>query len=191
MHNLWYSRFTSFNDYLYENERKATSLRVYALCVDIIWYEYVFRSGSGGRPISFSAGKRDPLKMGWMRGFPTPEDKQLRFADGSFFEFPALRWSVVHMRELMPTVNVSRGSGAADPLPERQVLDMTTSLKFSEDYANTKAEIWTYSAAGNPLPKPEAYKGPVGYYEALQTIEKAGPHGEAFGYKTPNADVAG
>lgn len=241
-----------------------------------------------------SAQESDPLEMGWMQGFPPPDDKLLNFADSSFFEFPALRWSVVHMRELMPTVNVSRGSGAPDTLPEsldanidgitfrplnadeditwedslwqnytdgivvlhqgrivyekymgaltpdvqhaamsvtksftgtlsavlvaegkldedslvteyipelkesgysdatvRQVLDMTTSLQFSEDYANPKAEIWTYSGAGNPLPKPKGYEGPIGYYEALQTIKKAGSHGEAFGYKTPNADVAG
>lgn len=232
--------------------------------------------------------------MGWMQGFPPPQDKRLNFADGSFFEFPAMRWSVVHMRELMPTVNVSRGLDAPDPLPYnlvpkidaltfrplnatqdmtwaeslwenytdgililhrgrivyerylgaltpdkqhaamsvtksltgtlgavlvaegkldadkrvaeyipelkdsafgdatvRQVLDMTTALQFSEDYANPKAEIWEYSGAGNPLPKPKGYHGPVGYYAALQTIKKAGTHGEAFGYKTPNADVMG
>lgn len=52
-----------------------------------------------------SAQESDPLEMGWMQGFPPPDDKLLNFADGSFFEFPALRWSVVHMRELMPTVN--------------------------------------------------------------------------------------
>ena len=240
------------------------------------------------------ARESDPVKIGWMQGFPPPEDKRVRFSDGSFFEFPAMRWSVVNMRELMPTVNVSRGSKAPDhfsyrldpgiddikfyPLnstekitweeslwknytdgvlilhqgdvvyeryfgaltaqkkhaamsvtksitgtlgailvaegkldekkrvtdyiPElkksafgdasvRQVLDMTTALKFSEDYANPKAEIWQYSAAGNPLPKPKNYTGPVGYYSALQTIEKSGEHGKSFGYKTPNADVLG
>lgn len=241
-----------------------------------------------------SARESDPLKMGWMQGFPPPKDKRLNFADGSFFAFPALRWSVAHMREFMPTVNVSRGLRAPDPLPYRldpriasirfrplnaaedmtweeslwqnytdgilvlhrgrivyeryfgaltpekqhaamsvtksftgalgavlvaegkldenklvadyipelkdsafgdatvrQALDMTTALQFSEEYANPKAEIWTYSAAGNPLPKPKDYSGPVGYYAALQTIQKAGAHGEAFGYKTPNADVMG
>lgn len=241
-----------------------------------------------------SARESDPIKMGWMQGFPPPKDKQLNFADGSFFEFPAMRWSVVHMRDFMPTVNVSRGLGAPDPLPYsldphidsilfrplnstkdmtweqslwqnytdgililhrgrivyeryfgaltpnsqhaamsvsksfagtlgavlvargkldenkrvaeyipelkqsafgdatvRQVLDMTTALQFSEDYANPKAEIWEYSGAGNPLPKPKGYSGPVGYYAALEAVKKAGPHGVAFGYKTPNADAAG
>lgn len=241
-----------------------------------------------------SAADSDPIKMGWMQGFPPTKDKQLRFEDGSFFEFPAMRWSVVHMRDFMPTVNVSRGLGIAstfpykldtkidaltfrplnakqdmtwqeslaqnytdgimvlhkgqvvyerymgalipdkphaamsvtksftgtlaamlvaegklddkklvvDYIPElknsgyadatvRQVLDMTTALQFSEDYANPKAEIWSYSGAGNPLPKAKDYKGAVGYYQALQTVKKSGKHGEVFGYKTPNADLAG
>ena len=56
-----------------------------------------------------SAQQSDPVRMGWMQGFPPLKDRQLRFADGSFFEFPAMRWSVVHMSEFMPVVSVSRG----------------------------------------------------------------------------------
>lgn len=243
---------------------------------------------------TLSAQDSDPIKMGWMQGSPPAADKQLKFADGSFFVFPALRWSASNMRLFMPTVNVSRGLGNPQPLPYqldsaidalqfmplnsttpmtweeslwenytdgiivlhkgkvvyeryfgaltesgqhaamsvtksvtgilgasyvasgllddsklvreylpelsdsaygdatvRQVLDMTTALQFSEDYANPDAEIWSFSAAGNPLPKPESYTGPIGYYQALAEIKKLGEHGEAFGYKTPNADVAG
>lgn len=75
----------------------------------------------------------------------------------------------------------------------RQVLEMTTALDYSEDYADPEAEVWTYSAAGSAFPKGPDDTGPRGYYEALQGIEKDGAHahGEAFGYKTPNADVAG
>ena len=241
-----------------------------------------------------SAAESDPVKMGWMKGFPPPKDKIVSAADGSFFNFPAMRWSVVHMRELMPTVEVSRGLQAPSPLPYkldekidhiqfmpwgsktkmtweeslaknytdgililhrgnivyekyfgelkedrvhavmsltksftgtlasilvaegvlnenklvaayvpelknsafadatvRQVMDMTTGLKYSEDYADPNAEIWDFSAAGNPLPKPKDYKGPVGYYEYLETVKKEGNHGEVFGYKTVNADVLG
>lgn len=254
----------------------------------------VYAHAAPTKPQYLSAQDSDPVNMGWMQGFPPPKDKQLKFADGSFFEFPAMRWSVVHMRDFMPTVNVSRGLGTPstlayqldpkidalkfrplqgkqditwqdslalnytdgivvlhqghivyerymgaltpdkqhaamsvtksltgtlaailvaegklddkkpviDYIPElknsafadatvRQVLDMTTSLQFSEDYANPEAEIWSYSAAGNPLPKPQGYKGAIGYYQALQTVKKSGQHGEAFGYKTPNADLAG
>lgn len=73
----------------------------------------------------------------------------------------------------------------------RQVMDMTTALKYSEDYADPTAEIWDFSAAGNPLPKPKGYKGPIGYYAYLETVKKQGNHGEAFGYKTVNADALG
>jgi CubicO group peptidase (beta-lactamase class C family) len=73
----------------------------------------------------------------------------------------------------------------------RQVMDMTTALDFSEDYADPNAQIWSYSAAANPLPKPADYKGPVGYYQYLQTVAKRGAHGEAFGYRTVNSDALG
>jgi CubicO group peptidase (beta-lactamase class C family) len=73
----------------------------------------------------------------------------------------------------------------------RQVMDMTTALEFSEDYSDPKAEIWLYSAAANPLPKPTDYQGPIGYYQYLQTVRQKGQHGDAFGYKTVNSDVLG
>nr|WP_298378973.1 serine hydrolase [uncultured Halomonas sp.] len=73
----------------------------------------------------------------------------------------------------------------------RQVLEMTTALDYSEDYADPEAEVWTYAQAGSPLPKPEGYDGPRSYFEFLQTVEKKGVHGEAFGYKTVNADALG
>ena len=73
----------------------------------------------------------------------------------------------------------------------RQVMNMTTALAYSEDYADPKAEVWTYANAGSPLPKPAGYTGPRSYFEFLQTVEKKGTHGEAFGYKTINSDTLG
>lgn len=73
----------------------------------------------------------------------------------------------------------------------RQVMDMTTSFPYSEDYNDPKAEVWTYSASGSPFPKPEGYRGPRTYYEFLQTVKPGGQHGNAFAYKTPNTDVLG
>jgi len=73
----------------------------------------------------------------------------------------------------------------------RQLLEMTTGLRYSEDYKDPNADVWTYSAAGNPLPKPEGYTGPNGYFEYLQTVRKAGEHGQAFGYRTINTDALG
>lgn len=240
------------------------------------------------------AAASDPAKLGWMVGSPPPPDRILRFEDGSYFRFPAMRWSVAHFRELMPTVNVSRGLGAPVALPRalrgdidaltftptgsptsmtwqqslaanytdgivvlhrgtvvyeryfgvltpqgqhaamsvtkslvgtlaamlvaegqldparhvvdyvpelatsafgsatvRQVMDMTTGIRFSEDYADPQAEVWAHAAAGNPLPKPADYMGPRSYYEFLSTVQAQGKHGEAFGYRTANTDALG
>lgn len=73
----------------------------------------------------------------------------------------------------------------------RQVLDMTTGLRYSEDYADPDADVWVYSAAGSPLPKPPGYSGPRTYFEYLQTVRKEGEHGAAFGYKTINTYALG
>tara|TARA_R100000005_G_scaffold96271_1_gene81960 strand:- start:536 stop:1858 length:1323 start_codon:yes stop_codon:yes gene_type:complete len=73
----------------------------------------------------------------------------------------------------------------------RQVLDMTTGLRYNEDYADPDADVWRYGAAGNPLPKPEGYTGPRSYFEYLETVAKEGEHGTAFGYKTINTDALG
>ncbi|QIL78803.1 serine hydrolase [Diaphorobacter sp. HDW4A] len=240
------------------------------------------------------ADASDPARLGWMVGSPPPADRILRFEDGSYFQFPAMRWSVSHFRQLMPTVNVSRGLGPATALPQalrddiddlvfqplgtdksmtwkeslkanytdgimvlhkgrvvyeryfgvlradgqhgamsvtksfvgtlaamlsaegqldpsrrvsdyvpelassafgsatvRQVMDMTTGIRFSEDYADPHAEVWAHAAAGNPLPKPKDYSGPRSYYDFLQTVKPQGAHGEAFGYRTANTDALG
>jgi CubicO group peptidase (beta-lactamase class C family) len=243
---------------------------------------------------AWTSKNSDPAKFHWMAGSPPPEDRTIRFDDGTYFQFPQWRWSVCHFEQLMPTKRVSRGLSAPIPLltniideldnvtftplgqeesmtwdqafevnftdglvvlhrgtvvyeryagaltpagrhaamsltksfvgllgeilveenkldettkvrhyiPElsdsafgdttvRQVLDMTASLVYSEEYADPEAEVWQHTAAGNPLPKPEDYSGPRTYYESLQTIKKQGDHGVAFGYKTVNTDTLG
>lgn len=236
----------------------------------------------------------NPKTLGMMEGFPPPLEKRITQPDSNFFGFPKLRWTVCHIRELMPTKQVSKGLGDASLLPYqldsaiddirftpmnqekpmswrqslaanytdgmlilhqgtvvyehysgcldqsgqhaamsmtksmigllaeiliaegllddsmkvatiipelsesafgdatvREVMDMTTALDYSEDYSDPKADIWTYSAAANPMPKPPEYKGPVGYYEYLQTVKPMGKHGQAFAYKTINTDTLG
>jgi len=73
----------------------------------------------------------------------------------------------------------------------RHVMDMTTGLAYSEDYSDPEADIWIYSRAASPLPKPEGYEGPDGYFEYLQTVRPEGTHGDAFHYKTINTDALG
>ena len=241
-----------------------------------------------------SAEESDPNQLGWMTGFPPPSEKLIMQPESDYFSFPKLRWTVCHIRELMPTKQVSRGIGDPIPLqyaidknidgvsftplgggkpmtwekslsanytdgiliihegkvvyeryfgcleetgkhaamsmtksmtgllaeilvaegrldenaqvasivPElassafgsatvRQVMDMTTALDYSEDYADPEADIWIYSAAASPLPKPKDYEGPNGYFEYLQTVKQDGVHGEAFGYRTINTDALG
>jgi CubicO group peptidase (beta-lactamase class C family) len=236
----------------------------------------------------------DPATLGWMVGSPPPADKVIRFADGSGYRFPQIRWSFANFRQLVPTSNVPRGPGAVAVLPRaerddidglrftplgqatpitfaqslaanytdaivvlhkgrivyerylgvmnpaqphiamsvtksffgtiaasliaegrldekatvgslvpelaatafgdatvRQLLDMTTGLQYSENYADPNAEIWAHVRAGNVLPRPPGYQGPGTFYEFLQTVKKQGAHGQAFAYRTVNTDALG
>ena len=72
----------------------------------------------------------------------------------------------------------------------RQLMNMTTALNYSEDYADPNAEVWSFARAGSPQP-PAVGAGPRSYFEYLQTVKKQGNHGDAFGYKTVNADALG
>jgi CubicO group peptidase (beta-lactamase class C family) len=92
-----------------------------------------------------------------------------------------------YVRHYIPELTTSAFGDAT----VRQVLDMTTGLAYSENYADPKAEVWQHAAAGNPLPKPEGYTGPRTYFEFLQTVRKEAEHGASFGYKTINTDVLG
>lgn len=91
------------------------------------------------------------------------------------------------VRKLIPEL----ANSAFGDATVRQVMDMTTGLDYSEDYADPNAEVWTYAKAGSPLPAPAGYTGPRGYFAYLATVKKQGAHGQAFGYKTVNADVLG
>jgi CubicO group peptidase (beta-lactamase class C family) len=92
---------------------------------------------------------------------------------------------------LVSTIVPELAESAFGDATVRQVMDMTTGLAFSEDYADPKAEIWEYSAAASPFPRPTDYTGPDGYYEYLATVRAEGEHGETFGYKTVNTDALG
>lgn len=248
-----------------------------------------------------SAQESDPQVMGWMQGFPPPPERVITQPDAVYFSFPRLRWSVCHLRQFLPTVQVSRGLGAPVPLERpspaaraelraaidaltfhpigaeapmtwedslhanytdgivilhrgrviyeryfgclaedgqhaamsmtksvtgllaeilvaegaldeaalvvdivpgiagsafadatvRQVMDMTTGVAFSEDYADPQADIWDYAAAASPLPKPEGYDGPDGYWAYLRQVRPEGAHGAAFHYRTINSDMLG
>jgi CubicO group peptidase (beta-lactamase class C family) len=71
----------------------------------------------------------------------------------------------------------------------RQVMDMTIGVRYSEDYNDPDAEVWSYARAGGMLVQPQGYTGPKCFYDFLVTLQKEGMHGEAFAYKTVNAEV--
>ncbi len=72
-----------------------------------------------------------------------------------------------------------------------QVLDMTNSMDFTEDYADPKSGIRTYGAVLGWTAKVEGVKYPDSLYDYLQTlkIDKKHKHGEIFHYQTPKTDV--
>jgi CubicO group peptidase (beta-lactamase class C family) len=103
--------------------------------------------------------------------------------------------SLVAEGRLDPTKRVDyylpelKGSGFGDATV-RQVMDMTTSIDYSEEYTDPNAEVWGFSAAGNAMIEhPEGT--PQGYHDYLATVRKEGTHGELFGYRTVNTDVLG
>lgn len=59
----------------------------------------------------------DPVRMGWMQGFPPPDNRRLAWARADHMRFPTHRFAYSHMREFLPTVRVSRGYGPVWELP--------------------------------------------------------------------------
>jgi CubicO group peptidase (beta-lactamase class C family) len=73
----------------------------------------------------------------------------------------------------------------------RQVLDMTTALDYSEDYADPNASFVPYARAIGMMPAPPGYTGPATSYDFLKSLRKNGTHGAEFHYRSPNTDVVG
>ena len=82
------------------------------------------------------------------------------------------------------------GSGFAGATV-RQVLDMTTGINYSENYADPQASIWSHTYAGNILPRPANYAGPDSFMAYMPTVQALGLHGKEFTYRTVNSDVLG
>jgi len=53
----------------------------------------------------------DPNELGLMQGSPPAPAQRIRFDDDRYLDFPQIRWSLSHMRELVPTTAVWRGAG--------------------------------------------------------------------------------
>ncbi len=72
-----------------------------------------------------------------------------------------------------------------------QVLDMTASIRFNEDYADPKAEVHDYAAVLGAGLKTEGSAGADSIYAFVSALasDDSHPHGAAFVYQTPKTDV--
>ena len=73
----------------------------------------------------------------------------------------------------------------------RQVLDMTTGLAYSEDYADPNADVAKFAIAVGVGPAPPGYSGPRSGFDYLATVRKRGEHGEGFVYRSVNTELIG
>ncbi|MCD8547573.1 MAG: serine hydrolase [Aeromonadaceae bacterium] len=76
------------------------------------------------------ADATDPGKLGWMQGFPPAEEALIMQPESNYFSFPKSRWSVCHLRELLPTKAISRGLGAPSQL-DYALDDKIDALRFT------------------------------------------------------------
>ena len=83
-----------------------------------------------------------------------------------------------------------KNSAFADATVE-QVLDMTTSISFNEDYTDADADIWAYGYVFGLSDISDASRKKTSIYDYLPTLKKMDKrsHGDAFSYVTPNTDV--
>jgi CubicO group peptidase (beta-lactamase class C family) len=72
----------------------------------------------------------------------------------------------------------------------RQVMDMTTGIRYSEVYGDPNSDIAAYRLAGSAM-RDSGYSGPQSYYDYLPTLPKQGEHDVQFTYKTVNTEVLG
>lgn len=93
------------------------------------------------------------------------------------------------MRSYVPEL---KGSAFGDATVQ-QVLDMTTSVAFNEDYVDPEADIWAYGYVFGLSDVSDPGRRFDSIYDFLPTLGKMGKfkHGDVFHYVTPNTDALG
>lgn len=91
----------------------------------------------------------DPNTLGWMKGFPPPADKIIRFDNGTYFQFPQLRWSVCHFQQLMPTKSVAHNPSASISLERAELpeIDQLTFIPWGKN--KNESMTWQESLDAN------------------------------------------
>jgi hypothetical protein len=82
------------------------------------------------------------------------------------------------------------GSAWADATVQ-QTLDMTTGVRFAENFADPTSGIFQYLAAAGLQPAPAGVAAARSLAEYLPTLQKEGEHGAAFAYKSVDTEVLG
>ena len=124
-----------------------------------------------------TAEESDPKVLGWMEGFPPPPDRLITQPDSNYFSFPKLRWTVCHLREFLPTEEVSRGIGA--PVPFEYDLDETAidALTFKPIGSEQKM-TWKESLSANYTDGVlVVHKGRIVYERYFGCLNEATKHG--------------
>ena len=122
-----------------------------------------------------SAEESDPRILGWMNGFPPSPDKLIMQPQSNYFSFPKLRWTVCHIRELVPTRQVSRGLGAPilfDRSIDRQI-DSITFTTLGDNRSMTWAESLSSNYTDGIL---ILHKGKIVYEKYLGCLDETGKH---------------
>jgi len=92
---------------------------------------------------------------------------------------------------LVPKYVPELAGSAWGDMKVRDVLDMTRSVRFREDYTDPTSDIFRYMFACNMIPPPPNYAGPRTIYDFLKTLKKEGDHGKGFVYRTVHSEVLG
>jgi len=89
----------------------------------------------------------DPVALGLMQGSPPPVAKRIRFEDDRFLSFPQIRWTLSHMRELIPTVAVWRGIGSPSDIGVADGARETQIDALAFDDLSGRRHSWSESLA--------------------------------------------
>ncbi|WP_413990673.1 serine hydrolase [Labrys okinawensis] len=80
----------------------------------------------------------DPRELGWMLGAPPALDKRITVESDTYFDFPQNRWSLSHIRELLPTVNVWRGQSPSSRLKRSDRSKEIDALTFRDAHGRSR-----------------------------------------------------
>lgn len=130
---------------------------------------------SGAQAISPDAAATDPKHLGWMQGFPPAQDKLIMQPESDFFSFPKMRWTLCHIRELLPTRQISRGTGAPVALQAKPdpAIDQLSFIPLG----GGKTMTWRESLAANYTDGMLVlHQGQIVYEHYSGCLDAAGQH---------------